>query len=476
MVALTWAGGAAPRRRAPHPQPGHRRAVDGLAGPGGRRGPRRGPRRRRRPSRATAGGASVRSGSAPRAPTRSTSGSTAGSFADLSMDAMRWIDPVAPAGSAAGAEPSRARASSAATRGRQGAGGATTPAAPTSRPTPTASASPSCTTRSTRTTTRSHRPPGSSPASTSTTRGSLGWCDIAYNFFVDRFGRTWQGRSGDLGVPIIGGHSKGFNTGSVGVAFLGPVPAGRLAGGGQPDPGRAHRALRAAGVEVQHPRREPPGEGDRRERREHEVPRGRLGDDPDDHRAREREPDVVPGRQPRRPRAGGPDGGRLPQGRVGDARALDALRQPAGERGGSSTATCSAATPPTPRRRGGRAACSATATRPSPLTTNLLQSPEANRRTWSVPRLYFAYFLRRPDHGGLTLLVGPAARRHGEPRCHLAAPSRRRRSSSRSTATSSDEGFVRRVYRNVLGREPDPDGLDVLARPARAGRPATAGR
>ena len=29
------------------------------------------------------------------------------------------------------------------------------------------------------------------------------------------------------------------------------------------------------------------------------------------------------------------------------------------------------------------------------------QSPEADCRTWSVPRLYFAYFQRRPDHGGL---------------------------------------------------------------------------
>lgn len=48
-----------------------------------------------------------------------------------------------------------------------------------------------------------------------------GWCDIAYNFFVDRFGGVWQGRSGDIHAPVMGGHAKGFNTDSVGVALLG---------------------------------------------------------------------------------------------------------------------------------------------------------------------------------------------------------------------------------------------------------------
>lgn len=48
-----------------------------------------------------------------------------------------------------------------------------------------------------------------------------GWCDIAYNLLVDRFGTVWEGRSGGLNAPIVGGHAKGFNTGSVGVALLG---------------------------------------------------------------------------------------------------------------------------------------------------------------------------------------------------------------------------------------------------------------
>ena len=48
-----------------------------------------------------------------------------------------------------------------------------------------------------------------------------GWDDIAYNFVVDRFGRIWQAREGDLYEPITGGHTTGLNTESVGVAVLG---------------------------------------------------------------------------------------------------------------------------------------------------------------------------------------------------------------------------------------------------------------
>lgn len=54
---------------------------------------------------------------------------------------------------------------------------------------------------------------------------SLGWCDMAYNFIVDKFGTIWQGRAGDITKPVIGGHAKGFNTGSVGVSLLGQFDA-----------------------------------------------------------------------------------------------------------------------------------------------------------------------------------------------------------------------------------------------------------
>ena len=89
-------------------------------------------------------------------------------------------------------------------------------------------------------------------------------------------------------------------------------------------------------------------------------------------------------------------------------------------------------------------------------TTNLLESPEANQRTWSVPRLYFAYFLRRPDHGGLR--TGGTGCAEARPASAASPPpSRRLRSSPR--AANRATGFVRR-YRNVLGRELDQSGLD----------------
>jgi hypothetical protein len=47
------------------------------------------------------------------------------------------------------------------------------------------------------------------------------WCDIAYNFLVDRFGRIYVGRRGDLERPVIPAATQGFNTGSVAVSAMG---------------------------------------------------------------------------------------------------------------------------------------------------------------------------------------------------------------------------------------------------------------
>jgi len=48
-----------------------------------------------------------------------------------------------------------------------------------------------------------------------------GWNDIGYNFAVDRFGRLWEARAGGITRAVIGGHARGFNTGSTGVVVLG---------------------------------------------------------------------------------------------------------------------------------------------------------------------------------------------------------------------------------------------------------------
>ncbi len=50
---------------------------------------------------------------------------------------------------------------------------------------------------------------------------SRGWCDVAYNFLVDRFGTLWEGRSGGITRPVIGGHARGFNSNTFAVALLG---------------------------------------------------------------------------------------------------------------------------------------------------------------------------------------------------------------------------------------------------------------
>ncbi|QUR70011.1 cold-shock protein [Mycobacterium spongiae] len=50
---------------------------------------------------------------------------------------------------------------------------------------------------------------------------TLGWCDIAYNALVDKYGQVFEGSSGGLTRPVEGFHTGGFNRDTWGVAMIG---------------------------------------------------------------------------------------------------------------------------------------------------------------------------------------------------------------------------------------------------------------
>jgi uncharacterized protein with LGFP repeats len=54
---------------------------------------------------------------------------------------------------------------------------------------------------------------------------TLGWCDMAYNALVDKYGQVFEGRAGGMTRPVEGAHTGGFNENTWGVAMLGDFTA-----------------------------------------------------------------------------------------------------------------------------------------------------------------------------------------------------------------------------------------------------------
>lgn len=47
------------------------------------------------------------------------------------------------------------------------------------------------------------------------------WNDIAYNALVDKWGRIWEGRYGGLQQPVMGAHTLGYNSHTMGISLMG---------------------------------------------------------------------------------------------------------------------------------------------------------------------------------------------------------------------------------------------------------------
>lgn len=88
----------------------------------------------------------------------------------------------------------------------------------------------------------------------------------------------------------------------------------------------------------------------------------------------------------------------------------------------------------------------------------LLGSAEAAKRTAPVARLYWAFFLRIPDSGGLQYWLEQF--RGGMPLADIAQFFATSGEFQARYAVPDDAAFVDLVYRNVLEREADPGGRD----------------
>lgn len=297
--------------------------------------------------------------------------------------------------------------------------------------------------------------------------GSLGWCDIAYNFIVDKYGGIWQGRSGDVTKPVVGGHAMGFNTGSVGVSLLGQFEPGATPTSAAPTTAMIDATARVIAWKLSLHGLNPRGTVTVTSGGSTRYSAGTRVTLPVINAHQQSSTTACPGANvlakmgtirdlvvqhmdggaPVQPPPSGPsdpDPSRWDP--FSDVQTLtyrqyvDFLRNP-GTYEGRSWWNANLANGGTNRNA---------------LVVALLESSELQRSTAAPVRLYLAYFDRAPDHGGLRywwgrMDAGASIRKVSA--SFAASPEFRSRYGS-----LSDADFVRLVYRNVLKREPDAEG------------------
>ncbi|MEU1460343.1 peptidoglycan recognition protein [Streptomyces sp. NPDC005727] len=59
---------------------------------------------------------------------------------------------------------------------------------------------------------------------------SMGWRDIGYNFLVDKCGTIYEGRAGGVTKAVLGAHTLGFNSNSMGIAVIGSYGSSKPSG------------------------------------------------------------------------------------------------------------------------------------------------------------------------------------------------------------------------------------------------------
>lgn len=279
-----------------------------------------------------------------------------------------------------------------------------------------------------------------------------GWCDTAYNFIIDRFGGIWQGRGGDMAKPIMGGHALGFNTSSMGVAFLGQYEPGASPAVDHPSAAALDSARNLVAWKFGIHDIDPTATVRVQSGGSSRFPAGTVVTIPTiiGHR------DVALTACP-----GGYLYSALPAMRRGVAAVLAESRR--WSPFSSSWALVAQQYRDVLDRSVDGAGAAVWVPRLQDRTwsigqvvATLLGSAEADHRVGSLVRLYFAFFLRQPDHGGFTYWRGQ--RTHGRVFSSVADVFAASTEFRHRYGQLSDAGYVDRVYRNLLGRAPDRSG------------------